>query len=30
MQRLPSGEVVTMPRNFKLLEELDKAEKGHG
>ncbi|EJK70428.1 hypothetical protein THAOC_08217 [Thalassiosira oceanica] len=30
MQRLPSGEVVITPRNFKLLEELDKAEKGHG
>ena len=30
MQRLPSGEVVITPRNFKFLEELEKSEKGQG
>ncbi|KAG5186651.1 ubiquitin conjugating enzyme, partial [Tribonema minus] len=26
----PSGEQILIPRNFKLLEELEKSEKGHG
>eukprot|EP00978_Attheya_sp_CCMP212_P007706 scaffold17914_cov40-Attheya_sp.AAC.3 len=30
MQRTSAGEVVIIPRNFKLLEELEKSEKGHG
>mmetsp|Transcript_57099 Transcript_57099/g.63820 ORF Transcript_57099/g.63820 Transcript_57099/m.63820 type:complete len:148 (-) Transcript_57099:148-591(-) len=28
--RTPAGEVVVTPRNFKLLDELENSEKGHG
>lgn len=30
MQRTASGETVIIPRNFKLLAELEASEKGHG